>query len=151
MTLSNQAPKAGRSKAAKARKALTQDQLFFYEHAGYSYDPKTETAEQGRIRCAMELARAEAYGRTLGYSFEWRDDWEIGSHKDYFGDDSAYAKREPDTCEQCTMLDTDGKRMPFALGCIDDADANYRRVIEAELAEDAIAALDKEIETLDAH
>src|SRR4051812_20711304 len=32
---------------------------FFYDHAGYGYDPKAETAEQGRERCARELAAAE--------------------------------------------------------------------------------------------
>src|SRR5581483_11552500 len=33
---------------------------FFREHAGFSYDAKRETAEQGRERCARDLATAEA-------------------------------------------------------------------------------------------
>ena len=32
---------------------------FFFTHAGYSYDPKTETPEQGRAKCAQRLAEAE--------------------------------------------------------------------------------------------
>ena len=58
------------SKEAKARTRLTVDQLFFYENAGYSYDPKTETPEQGRIRCARDLADAEMVGQRLGYVLE---------------------------------------------------------------------------------
>src|SRR5260370_36966710 len=46
MTLSK-TTRAGRSKEAKARKQLTTDQFFFYQNAGYSYDTKTETPEQG--------------------------------------------------------------------------------------------------------
>lgn len=70
MTLSK-ATKAGRSKEAKARKHLTVDQFFFYRNAGYSYDSKTETPEQGRLRCAKELADAETIGQRLGYVLEW--------------------------------------------------------------------------------
>lgn len=32
---------------------------FFYAHAGYSYQPATETQEEGRRRCAEKLAAAE--------------------------------------------------------------------------------------------
>jgi hypothetical protein len=44
---------------------------FFLKHAGYSYDPKTETAQQGRRRCARLLAKAEKYGEDEGFSFQW--------------------------------------------------------------------------------
>ena len=152
MTLTKQtATRAGRSKAAKARKALTADQLFFYEHAGYSYDPKVETAEMGRIRCAVEMALAEEQGRNVGLEFEWSDDWGVGSHTDFYGAGSCYEDHEPSTCEQCVVKSADGEYLPISLGCIDEADANYRRVVEAELAMEAIAELDREIETLDAH
>jgi hypothetical protein len=73
MTLST-TTRAGRSKEAKARKQLTADQFFFYQNAGYVYDSKTETPEQGRLRCAKELAAAEAIGQRLGYAFEWEFD-----------------------------------------------------------------------------
>lgn len=42
-----------------AAKPLTANEQFFYDNAGYSYDPKTETAEDGRKRMARELAAAE--------------------------------------------------------------------------------------------
>jgi hypothetical protein len=39
---------------------MTPAERFFYEHAGYSHDPRTETAEQGRVSTARALAAAEA-------------------------------------------------------------------------------------------
>ena len=36
---------------------------FFLKHAGYSYNPKTETLMQGRIRSARALAKAEREAR----------------------------------------------------------------------------------------
>jgi hypothetical protein len=129
MTLETKKHKAGRSKIAKARKALTRDQLFFYEHAGYSYDPKIETAEQGRIKCAVELAAAEESARNNGWTYNWEDDWDIGSHKKFYGNEDS----EPNTCESCLLQDEDGQVLA-ALGCIDDANNNCRRVVEAELA-----------------
>lgn len=142
--------KAGRSKLAKARKSLTPDQLFFFAHAGYSYDLKTETPEQGRVRCAVAMAEAERQGRNIGLEFEWSDDWGVGSHKDFYGKGSCYEEAEPHTCEQCVCKFENGD-VAASLGCIDDASANYRRVVEAELASEALHAYDKEIETLDAH
>lgn len=39
---------------------LTEAERFFYDHAGHSYNPATQTPEQGRIEGARALARAEA-------------------------------------------------------------------------------------------
>jgi hypothetical protein len=129
--------KTGRSKVAKARKTLTPDQLFFYTHAGFSYDPKKETEDQGRIRCAKALAKAEEKLRNSGAYVEWSNDWDIGSHKDYYGKGSCYEDSEPKTCESAVLWDSEGLYVLASLGCIDDADSNYRRVIEAELAQEA--------------
>lgn len=129
--------KAGRSKEARARKQLSVVEFFFYQHAGYSWNPKTETQEQGRIRCAKELAEAELQADRRNWSYEWSDDWSIGSHKKFYGEDSAYADHEPSSCESCVLRDEDGNVLA-SLGCIDDADNNYRRVIEAELTDEAL-------------
>lgn len=110
---------------------------FFYEHAGYSVSPG-ETQEQGKRRTAERLARAELHATAQGWSFVWSDDWEVGSHTEYYGPGSAYEDREPDTCENCDLFDADGD-MIASLCCIDDADNNYRRVIEAELADEALS------------
>ena len=146
MTLSK-ATKAGRSKEAKARKQLTIDQFFFYQHAGYSHNPETETAEQGRLRCAVELAEAETIAERLGYSFEW--EWDSDPDLSWMSDE----EREQDHEVLCCRIpDPDTPRYSLAsLSGITDPDRSYRRVIEAELASEAITALDREIETLDAH
>ncbi len=47
---------------------------FFYEHAGWSYDPKTETSQQGRRRCASTLAAAEDRARDLGMRYDWQEE-----------------------------------------------------------------------------
>lgn len=106
---------------------------FFLANAGYSYsfDPKTETKQAGRARCARRLAKAERDARALGYTFEWEDGWSIGDHQREYGE--CYADGGPDTCETCLMRDQNGKVVQ-SLGCIDDATPAYRRVIEAELA-----------------
>lgn len=89
------------------------------------------------MRSAQRLAAAERWARAQGVTFSWADDWEVCAHVvEYDG----YV-REPDTCEFCTLLDADGNVLA-SLGCIDDADDNYRRVIEAELAADAMHAHD---------
>lgn len=105
--------------------------LFFLRNAGYSYDPKTQTKQQGRAAAARKLAKAERDARALGYSFEWRDDWAVGDHAKEYGE--AYANGGPETCESCLMLNSTGEVMQ-SLGCIDDATRDYRRVVEAELA-----------------
>lgn len=133
---------------ARAKKSLTPNQLFFFEHGGYSYDVKTETAEQGRRRCAIAMADAEEKAKNLGWHVGWSDDWTCGSHVKEFGED-AYSE-EPATCEAAILVDADGKVLA-SLGCIDDASPEYRRVIEAELASDALVDYDREIEILDAH
>jgi hypothetical protein len=109
---------------------------FFYANAGYSYDPKTETAEQGRQRCAEILASAEEHFIASGWHLEWQDDWDIGSHRDFYGEDSCYAKREPRTCEGAILKDSAGNVLA-SLWCIDNATMDYRRVIRAELASEA--------------
>lgn len=112
-------------------------EAFFFNHAGYSYDAKIETRKQGRTRCAVDLTRAERYAQENEWEFEWESDWSVGSHKDFFGKGSAYEDSEPSTCESCLLRDSDGKVLE-TLSCIDDADSNYRRVIEAELASEAM-------------
>jgi hypothetical protein len=106
---------------------------FFYSNAGYSYDPKTETRNQGRWRCARSLAKAEQEAKQRGFEFQWQDDWTIADHVKEF---DTYTE-QPSTCETCLCLDEQGNVLA-SLGCIDDASNAYRRVIEAELASEAI-------------
>lgn len=106
---------------------------FFYEHAGYGYDPKTETPEQGRQRGAEELAKAEAWARENGYRFEWEHDG--------YADRSGIEHDGP--LWVCLMLDAGGD-VQDALGGIDLGENGTpgrvagARVIEAELALEAM-------------
>lgn len=129
----------GRSKTAKARKLLTEDQRFFFDHAGWGYNPANETPLEGRLQCAQTLAHAEHTAKEMGITFHWEDDWTVDHQKEY----DCYEDGGPQTCEHCVARDADGK-VRASLGCIDDADTNYRRVIEAELADEAIDALREE-------
>ncbi len=49
------------------------DAEFFYKHAGYSYDPKNETKEEGKRRGAKALAEAYAWAMA-NCVIEWRED-----------------------------------------------------------------------------
>jgi len=109
---------------------------FFVANAGYSYDPKTETEEQGKRRGARKLATAERRAWKEGCRFSWSVDPDIDSSD--FSDE-----RPPWSLYQCAMFAPDG-RCVASLHGIDfgrdgfPSDGNtYRRVVEAELALEA--------------
>lgn len=112
---------------------------FFHEHAGWSYDPATQTPEQGRQQSAYRLAQAERLAVLAGADVEWSPDWDVGSHRDFYGPDSAYEDREPETCENADLKV--GNELIGSLGCVDDATEDYRRVVSAELAAEHAAEL----------
>lgn len=96
---------------------------FFWEHAGWGYNKSLgETPEQGRENGALALARAEEFGRVHNWEVQWVWDGE-GDH--------SYTDHV-DTCEQCLVGTADGDVLA-QIGCVDDADDNYRRVVAAEL------------------
>lgn len=53
------------------RMQLTKQEQFFYDHGGISYNPDTETQDQGHERNARELAAAETWAvvQSLGSCF----------------------------------------------------------------------------------
>lgn len=118
---------------------MTKQEQFFYDYAGYSFDPKTETAEQSHERCAKGLATAENYANANNWIAEWHDDWTL-DHQQEFGDN--YKDGGPNTCEYCVLKDYSANELQApvlaALTCIDDATPQYRRVVEAELALEAM-------------
>ena len=116
---------------------MNSDVAFFYEHAGFSYDPKTETPEQGNLRGAEALAAAEARGRDEGLSFEWDIDPDV--------DSSSFSGARPSwSLWCCQAYDADGEKVASLWGCdfgrggTPYGDA-YRRVVEAELALEYLA------------
>jgi hypothetical protein len=96
---------------------------FFREHGGYCTPP-------GPVACALELARAERAADALGWRVEWRDDdlpWD--------GDGPA-----PRYLYAAILCDDTGAVLESlgAIGVNDPGDP-YLRVVEAELASEAIA------------
>jgi hypothetical protein len=105
---------------------------FFYEHAGYGYDPAKQTEDEGRRESAQRLADAERWASDEGYSFEWEVDQDIDS-SDF--DDSP----EPWALWVCVCRNLEGEVTASLCGIDFGRDGEpwgdyYRRVAEAELA-----------------
>lgn len=108
---------------------------FFYANAGWSYDPAKETPEQGMRRCAQALAQAEQWAKDNDLEYRWEDDWDtLWRVQEYDVYDEG-----PLTCEACLLSDPNGTVLA-SLGCINDATPEYRRVIQAELALEAMGS-----------
>lgn len=111
---------------------LSKQEQFFYDNAGYSYDPKTETPEQGKVRCAKAMAEAETWATEEGYYYRW----EI----DLFSDSSDWSDEEPPwSVWACAMYSPDAQVVASLSGIDFGRDKepwgdSYRRVVEAELA-----------------
>jgi hypothetical protein len=124
---------------------MTREEQFFYANAGFSYDPKTQTQEEGRKQCAAALAQAEsayiAAHRVANVECIWEDD--STGFADYLCDKRAgrLAKgiKKPESIE-CCRIEINGETVASLCG-IWDADADYRRVIRAELSVECLFEL----------
>ncbi len=105
---------------------------FFFEQAGYSYQPATESEFAGKTRCATDLARAEFLAWDKGYTFHWDVDPTMDSSE-------WDTENPPHQVWDCLMRDASGM-IVACLGGVDfGADGEpwsdpYKRVVEAELA-----------------
>lgn len=106
----------------KARTRLGRAYLFFKEHGATVYGHAAQVA--------YDLARAEKWARDEGIEFEWKDDPD--SYRDY-------SDSEPGVMvfEFCVAVNEDGEVLA-SLGGVGDASTEYRRVVEAELALEAM-------------
>jgi hypothetical protein len=116
-------------------------EAFHWTNGGYSYKPP-QTPEQGRKDCAVAMAEAERRGSDMGLSYEWTpDDQTQESFRNLRrGEDPYYLWG-------CICRDESGK-VRASLWGIDFGGAepwgeSYRRVVEAELASEALHELDK--------
>lgn len=101
---------------------------FFLNKAGYCTPP-------GRAACALSLARAEAIAEERGWTAEWfhDEDGDLGDHDFWCRKDCGKSHE----IKVCLLRDEDGKVLASLCGII-DADRDYRRVVEAELADEAL-------------
>ena len=128
---------------------------FFLKHAGYSYDPKTQTPMQGRIQTARRLAKAERQARDAGISFCWGQDDYLSSEWIADNEDGG-RNRDPWRTWYCTAYAAPKQNegyygvRPNVLASLSGIDfgrdgepwgAPYRRVVEAELAIEALGNL----------
>ncbi len=116
-------------RAAGRKPAMNEAEKFFHEHAGYGYNPKKETKEQGRRSGAKRLARAEAIASSRGWQYEWEEDPE-----EWQGD----VGERPSEVLTAVLRDEDGNVLA-SLGGVGLSgnfaeDRRYRRTVEAELA-----------------
>lgn len=120
---------------------LTKAERFFYDQAGYSYDQKTETPEQGRERCAVALAAAEIKAKTDGMWFSWTTD--DTTNREFTNEGPEYRLFG---CVSYLDNEDDTISSQNSVGGVDFGPDNspndgskagrYARVIEAELAQE---------------
>lgn len=103
---------------------------FFAKNAGVAYTPGKETKRQGQMRGARELARAEAEAASRG----WRVKWEHDSEPYDMGD---METEHPKEVLGAILVDESGRQLASLWG-IADPSRNYGRVVEAELALEAL-------------
>jgi hypothetical protein len=101
---------------------LTPEEKFFYDHAGFSFNPKTETEEQGKVNCAKQRVKAVKYAEDHGWNYEWHADQNGCECED--GADHEV--------EYCILFDHG--TVIESVGGVCNATAEYRRVVEADLA-----------------
>lgn len=106
---------------------------FFAEHAGFSWDPKTETPAQGAAKCAEALAKAEAWlASQPGHQIEWRQD----------DNDDRSGIEHDGPLFGCIVTLADGRSESLCgidLGANGDLGDPYTRVVVAELASELMA------------
>lgn len=97
---------------------------FFLKHSGH--------VKGKREQIALDLARAEALMKELGWECEWEQDDQPYEHGD--AEDPDY---EPQEVLGCVLRDADGEVLESLWG-IADPDKIFARVTEAELADEAL-------------
>lgn len=114
---------------------------FFRDHAGYVVGE--------RAVCAIALARAEQFALDQGFTYSWGNDECgadcLGDHEYWCNDArrraAGYDGGRYDRCDHevlAVILEDANGNVLASLGGIIDPDADYRRVVEAELASEAM-------------
>lgn len=102
---------------------------FFHAHAGYRVG--------FRAVDALSLARAEKAAAELDWTYAW--EYDPDADWSWLDQDCFKSERDKEHCvETCQLFDANGEQLD-CLGGIFDADKDYRRVVEAELALEADA------------
>jgi hypothetical protein len=121
----------------KSLKPSTSAVAFFRKHGGYGVRAR-ESKAKAKTRSAQALARAEALSTALGWSVEWEHD----PYVDKWWDNDEDA---PTEVLSAVLYDKD-RNVLASLGGIGmsgnrKTDQDYGRVVEAELADEALSNL----------
>jgi hypothetical protein len=92
------------------------------------------TVSGQRAACALRSARAEIAARAEGIEFIWEDDCDDWKERQEYEEDTGYKVQRS---ECCRAVDTDGNTLASLCG-IWDAGDDYKRVVEADLASEAL-------------
>jgi hypothetical protein len=123
--------KAGRTRKAKLAK-LIPAYLFFRAHAGGRIGFNAQTA--------LDLARAEQHARCEGWQWEWMNDRCIGGDcRETETCEHPCCQGTEHVCESLTLWDSEGRSVLASLGSICEPTTEYRRVVKAELAMEAMS------------
>lgn len=124
---------------------------FFYKHAGWGYRPDVETPSQGRRRGARQLAKAEAWAESQELVAVWQfdpdcgpDDFDFESDKDHVREHGAVGCILYRPCLEhgtdCKHAEVLGSLWGITESLVNAERDAYRRVVEAELALEAMPA-----------
>lgn len=97
---------------------LDERSLWFYDHASWGYVPAIQTTEQGHMESARRYADAEVWAEENSLEFAWAYD------EEYYNLLMCLAYKDGEVVA--------------SVGGVDSGDEDYRRVIEAELAIEAM-------------
>lgn len=127
---------------------LTAPERFFYEHASWSHGPD-ESPEVGRIRCARESAAAEVAGAQAGIMFEWVTDpdsdsgsWDDTPEHESYAVWGCLAYLNGEVAASLWSIDLGRDVRPCA--------APYARVVQAELAGEALRMAESPVDPREA-
>lgn len=120
---------------------LSKAEQFFFDNAGYSYDPRTQTKAEGKTKSAIAMASAELEAAQSGISFRWEEDGTINS--------SEFSSKRPYYTLWCCVARSQDGETSTALCGIDFGRGKepwgspYRRVVEAELSMELLDIIEK--------
>jgi hypothetical protein len=96
----------------------TQVEWFLANQRQTSYDPATQTPEQGALESAQDYAMAEAHADEHGWTLVYQDDIDNPGEGEYV----------------CILIDALGNELTLLSGVEAEASAPWYRAIRAELA-----------------
>ncbi len=103
---------------------LSEAEQWFYDHSGFSFDPRTELLRHGRVRTAVLLAYAEKCLRASDCYVDWQpDEVEWDGDVPYDGPLSV-----------AILVRDDGRVLATLGSCCTDGTGDHAREVEAELA-----------------